>query len=67
MTRFLAVVLLLATATAAPAAMRTYSVIGFQKIEVSGPYKVIVRTGPGKMERFRAGEVTLRRDPTPAA
>jgi len=28
---------------------------------------LIVRTGPGKMERFRAGEVTLRREPTPAA
>ena len=28
---------------------------------------LIVRTGPGKMERFRAGEVTLRREPAPAA
>ena len=28
---------------------------------------LIVRTGPGKMERFRAGEVTLRREPTPTA
>lgn len=27
---------------------------------------LIVRTGPGKTERFRAGEVTLRREPTPA-
>jgi BirA family biotin operon repressor/biotin-[acetyl-CoA-carboxylase] ligase len=28
---------------------------------------LIVRTAPGKTERFRAGEVTLRRDPTAAA
>jgi len=28
---------------------------------------LIVRTGPGKTERFRAGEVTLRREPTSAA
>lgn len=28
---------------------------------------LIVRTGPGKTERFRAGEVTLRREPAPAA
>lgn len=28
---------------------------------------LIVRTGPGQTERFRAGEVTLRRDPTAAA
>ena len=28
---------------------------------------LIVRTGPGRMERFRAGEVTLSRDPAPAA
>jgi BirA family biotin operon repressor/biotin-[acetyl-CoA-carboxylase] ligase len=28
---------------------------------------LIVRTGAGKTERFRAGEVTLRRDPAPTA
>lgn len=28
---------------------------------------LIVRTGPGRMERFRAGEVTLSRETTPAA
>ena len=28
---------------------------------------LIVRTGPGRTERFRAGEVTLSRDAAPAA
>lgn len=45
----------------ANAASRTYMVSGFDRIEASGPYRVIVRTGPGASARAEGDQAAIDR------
>lgn len=58
---FLALCLTLLSATEASAASRTYMVSGFDRIEASGPYRVIVRTGPGPSARADGDQAAIDR------
>lgn len=57
----LALCLTLLSVPEANAASRTYMVSGFDRIEASGPYRVIVRTGPGASARAEGDQAAIDR------
>lgn len=63
MTRAALLALLLAAGTAAPAAaaQRSYPVTDFERVQVEGPYEVVLTTGAGSAARASGPEAALER------
>jgi len=61
MTRALAFALLLAAAAPAAAAERSYPVTDFDRVQVDGPYDVVLTTGAGSAARASGSEAALER------